>query len=105
MKTQHTPGPWVVADDEVQLHGSTIANVTKENQWNTSAGIVTEAMPWKANARLIAAAPELMDALHKVLMALESVHNLYQMNTRKRIEQADDWAENAWNLIHKLTDE
>ena len=106
METQHTPGPWHVADDEIQnVHGNTIADVTKENRWNTSAGIVTEVMPWKANAKLIAAAPELLDALHKVLMALESVHNLYQMNTRKRIEQADEWAENAWNLIHKLTDQ
>lgn len=66
MITKHTPGPWVVAYDEVQLHGSTIAELTKENQWNTSAGIVTEVMPWQANARLIAAAPELLEFVRYV---------------------------------------
>jgi hypothetical protein len=106
MNTQHTPGPWIAADDEVtDCDGNTIADVVKENQWNTTVGMVNVGMPWEANAKLIAAAPELLDALHKVLMALETVHNLYQMNTRKRIEQADEWAENAWNLIHKLNDE
>ena len=93
MKT-HTPGPWVVADDEVQLHGSTIANVTKENQWNTTAGMVTEAMPWKANARLVAAAPELLDTLRELYTGLVMEGVAYHRAMKK-----------AKTLIAKLTDQ
>jgi hypothetical protein len=106
MKTQHTPGPWVVADDKVQQHGSTIANVTKENQWwNTTEGIATEEMPWKANAHLIAAAPELLDALSECLEQLEQLHYLYEGEFSERIQGADDAAKNAWKLIAKFANQ
>ena len=95
MKTQHTPGPWVVAHDEVQLHGSTIAELTKENQWNTSAGIVTEVMPWKANAQLIAAAPELLDALKALMHAHASPEHAVLIDARLT----------ARALIDRLTDQ
>ena len=104
MKT-HTPGPWVVADDEVQLHGSTIANVTKENQWNTSAGIVTEVMPWKANAKLIAAAPELLDALSECIHTWEHHNYIVEKETGLRILSSDEMVVNAKKLIAKLTDQ
>ena len=115
MKTQHTPGPWNGQSFGPWVYDDELAAVLTEDMTGTVARLLPppSEMPdgavdtelLGAVGTLIAAAPELLDALHKVLMALESVHNLYQMNTRKRIEQADDWAENAWNLIHKLTDE
>ena len=66
MKDKHTPGPWIVAEDQVgDDDGNTIADVTLFNEWNTTEGIVTKEMPWEANARLIAAAPELLEILEE----------------------------------------
>ena len=66
--SMHTPGPWIVAEDQVQDEdGNDIADVTLYNEWNTTEGIVTKEMPWEANARLIAAAPEMFEFIRKVL--------------------------------------
>ena len=71
MKTQHTPGPWIVAEDQVgDDDGNVIADVTQFNQWNTTEGMVTEEMPWKANARLIAAAPDLLEMVNRLSKSL-----------------------------------
>jgi hypothetical protein len=73
----YTPGPWMVVEDQVgDDDGNVIADVTQFNQWNTTEGMVTEHMPWEANAKLIAAAPELLDALrvlYEACLAMETV--------------------------------
>lgn len=59
MSAQHTPGPWHTAGDQgVQIRSQRdqIAKV-----WTMRGN------EWKANARLIAAAPELLEALQAVL--------------------------------------
>ena len=67
MKTQHTPGPWIVAQDEVtDCDGNTIVDVVKENTLNTAMCRFIEDMPWKANAELIAAAPQMLKFIQKV---------------------------------------
>lgn len=70
MKTQHTPGPWEIAEDRFirNIEGQTIAEVQEWHQFVTQCkdgtlDIDKEEMPWKANARLIAAAPELLEIL------------------------------------------
>ena len=58
-ETKHTPGPWHTAGDQgVQIRSQRdqIAKV-----WTMRGN------EWKANARLIAAAPELLEALKAVL--------------------------------------
>ena len=66
MNTQHTPGPWVVYDDsndgktnciEIAARGKTVARIYHS--------VPEEDLP---NARLIAAAPELLEALHGLLL-------------------------------------
>lgn len=65
----HTPGPWhdvgfgwISAGDDVEPErGSTIARY----DWETPSGI--------ANARLIAAAPDLLEALHQSEAELQSL--------------------------------
>lgn len=53
METKHTPGPWVSRTDTVETNdGRTICDVRHAGTWATDA-----------NARLIAAAPELLAAL------------------------------------------
>jgi hypothetical protein len=59
LKPQHTPGPWVVGPngDTVNVPGKTrIAEISAQPDWQ-----------WTANARLIAAAPELLKALQNML--------------------------------------
>lgn len=61
MSAQHTPGPWHTAGDQgVQIRSQRdqIAKV-----WTMRGN------EWKANARLIAAAPELLEALQFVMSA------------------------------------
>ncbi|MGT3569130.1 hypothetical protein ACVQH5_29455 [Klebsiella pneumoniae] len=48
----HTPGPWTVNDVSIESEGGLIALAYKRGKGSM-----------KANARLIAAAPELLDAL------------------------------------------
>ena len=74
--SKHTPGPWIVAEDQVgDDDGNTIADVTLFNEWNTTEGIVTKEMPWEANARLIAAAPELLEFVEDVAEGLDTGGN------------------------------
>ncbi|MDD3092473.1 MAG: hypothetical protein PHG80_12675 [Methanoregulaceae archaeon] len=81
-KTQHTPGQWRIASsDECKAMNSTMAVVT-----DTQSGIIVVANVWKtndkipsidrdpqaaANARLIAAAPELLEACKELVQSLE----------------------------------
>ena len=72
-ETKHTPGPWkahvahellnVVADSVVSVDGLHVADVA-----SYGASVATR----NANARLIAAAPELLAELHSVRVQLEA---------------------------------
>ena len=54
-EAKHTPGPWIVDTDYIIQDGGT----SDEN----TISIVGDQEEWKANAHLIAAAPEMLDAL------------------------------------------
>jgi len=80
---QHTPGPWAIEPDAlgeysiVTDNGGTIADVYGRNP---------------ANARLIAAVPELLAALDKLLTL-----NRTQGVTQEEYEAAEEEAEAAWS--------
>ena len=65
----HTPGPWAVETD------GSWTRVLADSQPNSPVAIVIcePFTPWHANARLIAAAPELLKACEQALGAFE--HN------------------------------
>ena len=73
--TKHTPGPWVV-----QHEGSQTIIVSRTAQESDSGGPTVsyiynhESRQSKANARLISAAPELLEALQLALATLNRVH-------------------------------
>lgn len=63
-KLTHTPGPWKFKDEifanrrYVRIYGSDLVNVTDLNTYPS--------IPVEANARLIAAAPDLLAALEEM---------------------------------------
>jgi hypothetical protein len=68
---EHTPGPWTVDGSDVHASGFIVAQVS----WRLEE--------WEANARLIAAAPEL-------LKALEPFAALLQPHVEARAHRGDD---------------
>lgn len=71
MSTKHTKGPWRTIDVRDSTHvydittdGKSIATIWQYNKGQK----VIDAFEQQANARLIAAAPELLEALHELIM-------------------------------------
>lgn len=65
MNTQHTPGPWNVGDDSPnEYEGPTIENIDTVIAVIPIDDINDSTPEERANARLIAAAPELLAALN-----------------------------------------
>ena len=70
MKTQHTPGPWYV----YSLSNGSV-HVGTAHFWAGTHNVIADVMPLRmekeANARLIAAAPELLEACKSMLDWME----------------------------------
>ena len=73
-KSQHTPGPWVVETTS----GMNIYITQPQDMPNRTPGFYAEVRRFtssvdavKANARLIAAAPDLLEALEKIAVLYE----------------------------------
>ena len=115
MKTQHTFGPWNEQSFGPWVYDDELAAVLTEDR----TGTVVRLMPPPSEApdgavdkellrsvgTLIAAAPELKDALGECLEQLETLHYLYEGEFSERIEAADEAAKRAWKLIDKLYDQ
>jgi hypothetical protein len=86
MSTQHTPGPWLT--DRNNVHAGQIATVMHcKNGWveiwtDKWAETGLEEDEQEANARLIAAAPDLLEALKDALCALECCGKDYPAATK-----------------------
>ena len=75
MKTKHTPGPW-----KVNLNGAVLSfngDIIPHLMTLTRSGEITES-EYEANARLIVAAPELLEALK---IASKKLNALYAGRT------------------------
>jgi hypothetical protein len=74
---KHTPGPWDAVDKRPD--GFTGYSVFSGNQFVAYVGDSDRVTPVEANARLIAAAPELLEACQKLLPAYGEAHALYDL--------------------------
>lgn len=89
MKTNHTPAPWQIHEDESQL-------IVTTDGYSTIAEVFEKRPGWKANARLIAAAPELLEALKVALYDItltvehesEYGDNITHARASQRLEKA-----------------
>lgn len=72
MKTQHTPGPWTTDENEIRFghhYERRVFGPTGSNGGSIVAQLVGDDR--EANARLIAAAPKLLETLKRVLFSAE----------------------------------
>ena len=89
--SKHTPGPWIIEAQGIYANGgnkrvATAMSHEHEIDWPTT----------KANARLIAAAPELLETLQAALEALRSSAGFDEISNAK---------EQARTVIAKATGE
>lgn len=77
-KTAHTPGPWAIARDPAKLHWAFAQINGPQNLSGNDEPLVVAYVQNmvdssdEANARLIAAAPELLEALRETSLALKA---------------------------------
>jgi len=73
MHAKHTSGPWKVVGRDIETaDGYTLASVVEQDAYEDH----------DANARLIAAAPELLVALHDAWVALPDARGGTELNAR-----------------------
>jgi hypothetical protein len=110
-RAQWTPGPWRVGDqnghcgisiDEISEEGARVATVylgvvTTAVEWGEQHFALPENAEAVANARLIAAAPELVEALRRLLNFAE--------NTESELGIELDSARNARALLARIEGE
>ena len=88
-----TPGPWIAVGSWVEHPDDTVADICVCDTMLFSQGHLNRSEEEEsANARLIAAAPELLEALQTLPQSLSSTD-----------EDLNRWMEKAWAAIAKAT--
>lgn len=89
--TKHTPGPWIIqrysTHEGFSIWAKDVGCIA-ERWWDTSIG---EAIPIEANARLISAAPDMLEALKN----LENDDGAIPEHAWKMVQDVIRKAENA----------
>lgn len=85
MKTNHTPGPWKGGFAITGANGNPVCRVVSDARWQSKTDKVkygcggfsqkTSNEEATQNARLIAAAPELLEALKHLVEMVDECHN------------------------------
>lgn len=105
MNTKHTPGPWIIGDCHPD-NGAVRITSKKDhvcvllNLPDDEASEEENREQVKANARLIAAAPELLSALKDLFKQCAMTHRYWGDGDNTR--QADEAVERAKNLINTI---
>ena len=79
MTTMHTPGPWYIGSGTYEGRNIYSAEAVTDDEGFTYNPVVATAeddgvVCWDANARLIAAAPDLLEALQVMLRDYSAAH-------------------------------
>ena len=89
---KHTKGEWEVDKDATHCNydcvNSSMAYRVKTDDWDIAAVWKDADGDCEANANLIAAAPELLEALQDVLTVFEERETAIPVSTQIKIEQA-----------------
>lgn len=95
--TKHTAGPWAYGWETQDQHwaivtdaaGGIVANVNTETGPDAHSAPAMRQMPGEANARLIAAAPDLLAALEEAVKALSRCYDVCDWPADGRTIQDD----------------
>lgn len=87
MMSKHTPGPWKV-DTQIESPCHCIVVAPTSSRWIASIGDRPLGEEGQSNARLIAAAPELLEALEACERRLRRVNNSFGHEEWKEVKQA-----------------
>lgn len=95
MKTTHTPAPWQLTfgENDAAIHNDV-----------TIASINDDALAWQSNARLIAAAPELLSALESLAVWNDGEPcfcHVHGDSERARYTPHDSYCDSARSAIAK----
>ena len=96
MKTQHTPGPWEIDREFIRnAEGQMIAEVQRYHYLEIqlpdgTLDVGSEEIPYKANAELIAAAPELLEIVKAFLGHDIEAGNRATTKAKKLIKQIEE---------------
>jgi hypothetical protein len=93
MKTQHTPGPWAIQGGFITAHDGAgyekaIAKIKTGRDWPLVQPAKQDEAEAAANARLIAAAPDLLAALEHAVFELEEKTGVYTGDFQALIKKA-----------------
>lgn len=91
MTPRHTPSPWHIAWCKSGAH---------IYDQGTIAVVSDELIAWKANARLIAAAPELLKTVEELFTELNSA--VYAMSSLHAIQRVEATLERARQVVAKI---
>lgn len=101
MKTQHTPSPWTISEHEhanvIFSDNGVICDVFHANEDDDMTASVESREESDANARLIAAAPELLSALERLSQKTRRANDI--QHSGGKIEPED------WSELYALTNE
>lgn len=118
MNTKHTPGKWTLVKNTSGSQSKIPPYLIMEDKRYNAKNIAT-VIPWyadmepeevEANARLIAAAPELLAALKEIIANPRRVYNasvLYEIGLNlplnNRLAPAADWYKGIISAVEKAT--
>jgi hypothetical protein len=71
MSAKHTPGPWFAVGYQVEIESETVADICTTNAHLFGQGALHDDARAMANARLIAAAPDMLKMLEVARDSLE----------------------------------
>jgi hypothetical protein len=95
METKHEPGPWAVNDQRASGWMNNAMYVGSENTGKIIARVYNDNGGEEANARLISAAPSLLEALETML-------DCFVNDPLGWMDSSDIAIEKAYDAIHKV---
>jgi hypothetical protein len=86
--SKHTPGPWRMRTERSIDRGTAYGIETCEADWKRTRSVVPPLYINEADARLIAAAPDMLEALEEVMSCEENEQMRWAQKARAAIAKA-----------------
>ena len=103
---RHTPGPWAFSQVRYRRDAMDWLNITADERETFVAAVLAPSFHDDSNARLIAAAPELLEALERAARNIDAMAEALQSEQLFAAgKRAAGWADEAKQAIAKARGE